>query len=323
MKQYLILLLFIHCFTLLMAQPEPENYAYVERDTGWLHLDLYRPERYIKERPTIIYFHGGGFFEGSYNMPDAVNYCRTMQAQGYTIISVDYRLMLEHVGKVSLKTLENAILYAAADGVAAIRYIYDHADCFGVNREQIYLLGNSAGAVMALQINYAWSNGMELTASLPDSLSFAGIISYSGAILSFKGTPKYKKRAPAPTLFFHGTDDKLVPYNKVQLFCVGFYGTNILVKRYEKKKYPYFVRRYEGLGHSAEEQYPYTIPMVNYFVYNYGILKQDLCIDEKYWNKKLRATNMEKLNLMELFLDYEFKWHSEKEFLEKIAPDME
>ena len=32
---------------------------------------------------------------------------------------------------------------------------------------------------------------------------------------------------------------------------------------------------------------------------------------------------MEKLNLMELFLDYEFKWHSEKEFLEKIAPDME
>ena len=79
-------------------------------------------------------------------------------------------------------------------------------------------------------------------------------ISYSGAILSFKGTPKYKKRAPAPTLFFHGTDDKLVPYNKVQLICGGFYGTNIFVKLYEEKKYITFVILYECLGHSVEKQ---------------------------------------------------------------------
>ena len=66
---------------LLQAQQPAQRYNYAKRDTGYLQLDLYRPDLPRRGHPTIIYFHGGGFFEGSYNSPDAVRYCRLMQQQ--------------------------------------------------------------------------------------------------------------------------------------------------------------------------------------------------------------------------------------------------
>ena len=65
-----------------------------------------------------------------------------------------------------------------------------------------------------------------------------------------KGRPKYLT-SPAPTLFYHGTKDKIVRYNKVSVFRKGLYGTKSLVRVFRKKDYPFMVVRYEVLKHKV------------------------------------------------------------------------
>ena len=107
-----------------------------------------------------------------------------------------------------------------------------------------------------LQTDYYWANHHELTQTLPKHLRFAGVVSYSGAIYAHECKPKYKYHQPAPTLFIHGTADRIVTYKKIQVFNLGFFGSKILVKQFDKNKYPYFIRRYENLGHAFKHLCP-------------------------------------------------------------------
>ena len=192
-------------------------YCYEQRDTGWLHLAVYKPDTVRRGAPTIVYFHGGGFSSGAYNLPYTVDYCKSMQARGYTIVSVDYRLALRHLEGTTMKSMINGIEMAVDDGVSALCFLLRHAKALEIDSSQIYLLGNSAGAIISLQLNYYLCNADTAVSALPSNFSLAGVIAYSGAVLSHRGVPKYRFAAPPPTLFFHGTDDKLVPYKKIQI----------------------------------------------------------------------------------------------------------
>ena len=150
--------------------------------------------------------------------------------------------------------MEYAIQLGVEDVVSAITFLYSRAEVFNFDTSQIYLLGYSAGAIIALQTDYYWANHHPLTQLLPKELRFAGIISYSGAIYAHECTPKYKYHDLSPTLFIHGTADRIVTYKKIQIFNLGFYGSNVLVKQFDKNKYPYFIRRYDDLGHEARSE---------------------------------------------------------------------
>ena len=83
---------------------------------------------------------------------------------------------------------------------------------------------------------------------LPEGFRYAGVMSFSGAILSREGKVDYAT-APCPTLMLHGTSDKLVPYKQIKLFNLGFFGGGKLVERFKKFGYSYNMFHFIDYGH--------------------------------------------------------------------------
>lgn len=104
-------------------------------------------------RPTLFYFHGGGFFGGSKNMGDpmaaseATALLDDLCAQGYNIVNVDYALVPDYHFPVPLIQINDAI-----------RFIAEHKDEYHINTDNIILMGSSAGAIITAQYGTALSN---------------------------------------------------------------------------------------------------------------------------------------------------------------------
>ena len=117
-------------------------------------LDITYPDSNTEtERPTLFYFHGGGFFGGSKNMGDpmAANEATALLddlcAQGYNIVNVDYALVPDYHFPVPLIQINDAI-----------RFIAEHKDEYHINTDNIILMGSSAGAIMTAQYGTVLSN---------------------------------------------------------------------------------------------------------------------------------------------------------------------
>jgi acetyl esterase len=88
-------------------------------------------------RPTLIYFHGGGFVYGSIESHDPV--CRRLAAAGeMRLISVEYRLAPEHPFPAGIE-----------DAIAATASIVAESSAYGVDAKRIAVGGDSAGACLA------------------------------------------------------------------------------------------------------------------------------------------------------------------------------
>jgi predicted esterase len=153
-----------------------------------------------------------------------------------------------------------------------------------VNKDYIVMIGSSAGAITSLQVDYALCNGFLNYDILPEDFRLAGVVSYAGAIFSKEGKVKYSNHAPAPTMFYHGTSDKLVPYKKISFFNTGFFGSDALVERFEKFGYPFFARRFEGYGHSVAAGGPLTVDDLVWFCRHYVLNKERIQVDGTYQN---------------------------------------
>lgn len=151
------------------------------------------------------------------------------------------------------------------------------------------MVGSSAGAITSLQTDYALCNGYLNSNILPADFRLAGVVSYAGAIYSHEGKVKYRNHEPAPTMFYHGTADKLVPYKQIKFFSIGFFGTDALVKRFEKFGYPYYARRFEGYGHSVAAGGPVTVDDLVWFCRHYVLKKEHLQVDGLYRNLDPRS----------------------------------
>ena len=142
--------------------------------------------------------------------------------------TIDYRLGLKDVKKMGIAqvdVLENAINMAVEDLCAATRYLVDNAEALGIDPRKLILCGSSAGAITVLQTEWAHSNGAACTQALPSDFRYAGVVSFAGAVLSRSGAIRYG-REPAPTLFLHGTADKIVEYKHIHLLRNHFDGSD-------------------------------------------------------------------------------------------------
>jgi acetyl esterase len=90
-----------------------------------------------KNLPALVYYHGGGWVFGTLDSVD-----RTLRslanASGCVVISVDYRLAPEHQFPAAVE-----------DADAALRYVAEHSDEFGIDRNRIAVGGDSAGGNLA------------------------------------------------------------------------------------------------------------------------------------------------------------------------------
>ena len=271
MKKIALLLLFFVRFTGSFAQ-NMQTYQYAERDTLQLYMDFYSPETVHDSTICVVYVFGGGFIGGHRDGEFEKAYFKQLVNEGFQVAAIDYRLGLKGAKNLSItnsKPLEDAVNWAAEDAISAIAYLLEHAKELKVNKDYIMMVGSSAGAITSLQTDYALCNGFLNSNILPDDFRLAGVVSYAGAIFSHEGKVKYRNHAPAPTMLFHGTADRLVPYKEISFFRLGFFGTDALVKRFEKFDYPYFARRFEGYGHSIAAAGPFTVDDLVWFCRHY------------------------------------------------------
>ena len=237
---------------------EPDGtYMYERRDTCDLFMDVYNPAKGSettimgKEKPAIIFMFGGGFIRGTRDDRSYNSWFRMLTDNGYRVISIDYRLGLKgstKVGIAQVNILDDAIHMAVEDLFSATNFILENADHFGIKADNLVISGSSAGAITAMQAEYEIANRTSWASVLPEGFNYAGVMSFSGAILSRKGPVKYET-APCPTLMLHGTADKLVPYKQIAFFNLGFYGGGKLVQRFQKYGYDYNMFHFIDYGH--------------------------------------------------------------------------
>jgi len=100
-------------------------------------LDIYLPNEGKGPFPTIISFHGGGFYEGNKSRQYTAPMLQGLN-HGYAVVTVDYRLSDEAKFPAAIN-----------DAKAAIRFIKVNAAQYNLNPNKISLWGSSAGGNLA------------------------------------------------------------------------------------------------------------------------------------------------------------------------------
>lgn len=272
MKKTIILLaaLLSVCTAISAQSITPDGtYLYVQRDTCDLFMDVYDPapgsERTVDgiEKPTIIFMFGGGFIHGTRDDSSYHGWFRKMTENGYRIISIDYRLGLKgsnKVGVAQVNVLDKAIHMAVEDLFSATNYIIENADQLGVDPANIVTSGSSAGAISVMQAEYEIANRTSWASVLPSGFNYTGVMSFSGAILSREGKVDFKSQ-PCPVMMLHGTSDKLVPYEQIKVFNLGFFGGGKLVERFKKYGYVYNMFHFIDYGHEIAGSMDTTVDL--------------------------------------------------------------
>jgi predicted esterase len=267
---------------------EPDGtYMFVQRDTCELFMDVYNPKRGSqttfqgKKKPTILFMFGGGFIRGTRDNKDYHSWFSQMTANGYRVISIDYRLGLKgskKVGVAQVNVLDKAIHMVVEDLFSATNFIIENAEQLGVDPANIVISGSSAGAISAMQAEYELANRTSWAQVLPEGFRYAGVMSFAGAILSREGKVDYAT-APCPTLMLHGTADKVVPYKQIKLFKLGFFGGGKLIERFQKFGYNYNMYHYLDNGHEVAGAMDRTVDLQTAFLENNVMLGQKRTIE--------------------------------------------
>ncbi|MGV8962309.1 MAG: alpha/beta hydrolase [Candidatus Saccharimonadaceae bacterium] len=275
---------------LIAGTPQKQTFVYSNIDAQQLKMDVYtmNKDSISSKQPCLLFVFGGGFKEGTRDAELYSDYLHYFANKGFIVASIDYRLGMKGKKAPSMfnyKPIENSIALAVEDLYTATAYLLKNAAKLNIDTTQIIISGSSAGAITVLQADYEKRNNFDSTNSLSKPFQYGGVISFAGSIFSHKGTPSYNM-VPAPTLLFHGSADKLVPYNNTRFFCIGMFGSNTLAKQFRKKGYPYLFYSMEGNGHDVSE-YPMTefLPEIEQFITDYVINQKQLLIDINYRNK--------------------------------------
>ncbi len=176
-------------------------------------LTVFKPSPEAKNVTAIVICPGGGFMALSINS-EGNDVAKYLVAKGVTAFVLKYRLA--HTGDDA--TQEFITLFsdrekfqamrdkvqplAAADGLAAVSYVRQHASEFGVSADRVGIVGFSAGGAVASEVAFHYQ---------PESRpAFAAPI-YAGRMLKDDPAP-----ADAPPMFIAAASDDqlgLAPYS--------------------------------------------------------------------------------------------------------------
>lgn len=228
------------------------TYLFCQRDSCDLYLDIYEPSASIAKPQTIIYLFGGGFMQGHRDDAYQLGWFKQMVDAGYRIVSIDYRLGLKGFSFKGLISFANvlfeAIQIAVDDLFAATVFLVDNADNLHIDPASIVIAGSSAGAITALQAEWEICNGHESVSILPEGFNYAGVMSFSGMVLSNKGEIRYAK-APCPHFMCHGGKDAIVPFGKMSLMQWQYKGSFSLASDFKRNGFNYQIWRFDGHSH--------------------------------------------------------------------------
>ena len=196
----------------------PKTQLTFESGSKPIRLDTYLPDAPTAPLPAVVALHGAGG-----NVAGMERYASALAAQGFAVYVLHYfdRTGTESADKPTIlrnfpawmKTLWDAIIFVETQPQ--------------VDRERIALLGFSLGAYLSLA-NSAIDPRVKVV------------------IEFFGGMPKEMNlfmRRLCPVLILHGENDATVPVEEAYN----------LQKLLEKKKIPYEIKIYPGVGHGFED----------------------------------------------------------------------
>lgn len=199
-----------------------------------LLLDLYRPKNAAGPLPVVVWVHGGGWKQGSKNRCPAT----WLTEHGFAVASINYRLTDEAQWPAQIN-----------DCRAAVRWLRQHSEKYGLDGDHIAAWGGSAGghlvALMGtlsppadekissrVQAVCDWYGPADLLTMPPNTLgngrTAADLAKSNGAKLlggTVKDHPELARQASAlqqvseddpPFLIMHGEKDPAVPLSQSQ-----------------------------------------------------------------------------------------------------------
>lgn len=296
LKALMATLLFsVLSMTLLAQEIQKETHTFAITNGDTLRLDRYsKPTHSSELKPCLMFMFGGGFITGSRDSERYLPYFRHFAEKGFEVVSIDYRLGMKGQKAPSVfntKPLQHSIRIAVEDLFSATQYVLSNAQTWNIDTTRIIVSGSSAGAISVLQADYELRNRREIAHVLSPSFRYAGVISFAGAIFSTQGIPTYAN-APAPTLFFHGSNDKLVPYHQIKFLKLGFFGSKALAKQFYKQGYPYQFYSMDGMSHEVAE-YPMIEfqDEIDYFIQHFVFDRRQWMVDISV-KDKLRKSDL-------------------------------
>lgn len=259
MKKYILTAFLAVFIAASVAAQTPEvskqTYLYSVKGTDSLRLDKYDfPSLSSAKKPCLIFMFGGGFMTGTRDNKAYDSYFQYFARQGYSVVSIDYRLGMKAFVQGKDKSLNRfahdfvrSISMAVEDLYDATDFVLAHADKWGIDSSLVITSGSSAGAISVLHGEYGICNNDPLSRRLPAGFNYAGVISFAGAI--FADGPLEWKKSPAPILFFHGTADGNVPYGAIGDSRGWFYGPEYIAGQLTGMKAPHYFYSVENATH--------------------------------------------------------------------------
>ena len=281
-------------------------------------LNIYEPEGdTLSHRPLMIFQFGGGYLVGDRVLPPAPALCNYWAERGYVAASIDYRLGLSAVNQGSA---ERAVYRGVQDLQAALRFLCEFSETYGIDTNNIIVSGNSAGAFTTLHSTF-----MEQIQAPSSYTGFGiGLDSYSLGGLYDSGNSYWGNRevkvhgiianwgaildtsligdSPddwVPSILFHGSADNAVPYVYGQPFSSPFfpdvYGSVPINERLDNTTIPHKFVPLIGAGHEPEllnDAYLDTILWESQdFMYEY-VLKPEIQSVSGNQNPTLNSTEL-------------------------------
>jgi len=205
--------------------------------TGY-EMDVYTPAGDTEvNRPLIVMAHGGSFIGGSKQTATMVHLCTEFAKLGYVTASIQYSLtnILNLSDSLNMTV---AVMDAVADGKAAIRWFrkdaIDGENQFNIDPEQVFVLGNSAGAILMSHLTYV-AESDELVEFIEEAVNVnggfegdAGNDGYSSKVNAFVNCAggiynvDYIDEDEPPLISFHGDADGVVPFDCNNVFWEDF-----------------------------------------------------------------------------------------------------
>ena len=204
-------------------------YAWSVLDSG-LDMDIYQPVGdTATNRPLLIFAHGGVYIEGDKNSNTMVTLCEAFAKRGYVTASIRYRLtnLQSLISANSYNIFSQTVVNSISDMKSAVRYfrkdVKNNNNSFGINTNQIFVGGYSAGAVTAAHLSvidegevpeefqsfFEKSGGIEGNSGNPGySSEVSGAILLAGAI----NTINFLDENDPPIVSVHSTDDNTIDY---------------------------------------------------------------------------------------------------------------
>jgi acetyl esterase/lipase len=207
-----------------------------------LKLDIYYPKTDLfKNRPLVMLIHGGAFYIGSKESAAEKALATSLAKRGYVVASIDYRLGF----KLSPADVELGAYRAVQDAHAALRFLAHNAVGLGINPNQIYVGGTSAGAVASLNVAFLDNDERPERILEADKDGYVTKIEASGnkytesfeikAVANMWGAVAdlniFDKDEKISVLSIHGTADGIVPYNYDHPFQNSLYVNRLLMDK--------------------------------------------------------------------------------------------